>query len=150
MGVGGSKGGAMSEINMTPMIDVLLVLLIIFMVVQQGLQRGLSVQVPPPKEKEEIAQKPPDDTQIVLEVEPGPRYLVNRQPVEAANLEAFLRQTFAQRARKVIFVKGANDLSYGEVIRAVDASRAADITLVGLVPQPETGPATVTAAPAAP
>ena len=107
MGVGG-KGGAMSEINMTPMIDVLLVLLIIFMVVQQGLQRGLSVQVPPPKEKEEIAQKPPDDTQIVLEVEPGPRYLVNRQEVPAANLENFLRETFAQRARKVIFVKGAD------------------------------------------
>jgi len=143
MGTGGGKGGAMSEINMTPMIDVLLVLLIIFMVVQQGLQRGLSVQVPPPKEKEEIAQKPPDDTQIVLEVEPGPRYLVNRQEVPAANLENFLRETFAQRARKVIFVKGAENLSYGEVVRAVDASRAADITLVGLVPLPEQGPATV-------
>ncbi|HZG42462.1 MAG TPA: biopolymer transporter ExbD, partial [Longimicrobium sp.] len=91
MGVGGSKGGSMSEINMTPMIDVLLVLLIIFMVVQQGLQRGLSVQVPPPKEKEEISQKPPDDEQIVLEILPGPAYQVNRQPVEAANLEPFLR-----------------------------------------------------------
>ncbi len=142
MGVGG-KSGAMSEINMTPMIDVLLVLLIIFMVVQQGLQRGLSVQVPPPKEKEEIAQKPPDDTQIVLEVEPGPVYKVNRQVVPAADLENFLRETFAQRARKVIFVKGAENLSYGEVVRAVDASRAADITLVGLVPRPEKGPATV-------
>jgi biopolymer transport protein ExbD/biopolymer transport protein TolR len=148
MGVGGGKGGAMSEINMTPMIDVLLVLLIIFMVVQQGLQRGLSVQVPPPKEKEEIAQKPPDDTQIVLEVEPGPVYKVNRQVVPPAELERFLRETFAQRARKVIFVKGAENLSYGEVVRAVDASRAADITLVGLVPLPEKGPATVVAAPA--
>jgi biopolymer transport protein TolR len=146
MGVGGSKGGAMSEINMTPMIDVLLVLLIIFMVVQQGLQRGLSVQVPPPKDKEEIAQKPPDDTQVVLEVEPGPAYFVNRQPVDAANLESFLRDVFAQRARKVIFVKGAENLTYGEVIRAVDASRAADITLVGLVPQPEKGAAVVTPA----
>ncbi len=148
MGVGGSKGGSMSEINMTPMIDVLLVLLIIFMVVQQGLQRGLSVQVPPPKEKEEIAQKPPDDQQIVLEVEPGPKYFVNRTEVPAENLENFLRETFATRARKVIFVKGAADLAYGEVVRAVDASRAADITLVGLVPKPEKGPATVT--PAAP
>ncbi|MBW3570490.1 MAG: biopolymer transporter ExbD [Gemmatimonadetes bacterium] len=147
MGVGGSKGGAMSEINMTPMIDVLLVLLIIFMVVQQGLQRGLSVQVPPPKEKEEIAQKPPDDQQIVLEVEPGPKYFVNRQEVEPANLENFLRETFAQRIRKVIFVKGAENLSYGEVVRAVDASRAADITLVGLVPRPEQGPATAAPAP---
>jgi biopolymer transport protein TolR len=150
MGVGGKGGGSMSEINMTPMIDVLLVLLIIFMVVQQGLQRGLSVQVPPPKDKEDIAQQPPDDTQIVLEVEPGPIYKINRQEVPAANLENFLRETFAQRARKVIFIKGAENLSYGEVIRAVDASRAADVTLVGLVPLPETGPATVTAAPAAP
>jgi len=148
MGVGGNKGGAMNEINMTPMIDVLLVLLIIFMVVQQGLQRGLSVQVPPPKEKEELAQKPPDDQQIVLEVEPGPKYFVNRQEVQPANLENFLRETFAGRARKVIFVKGAEALSYGEVVRAVDASRAADITLVGLVPRPEAGPATTAAAPA--
>jgi len=147
MGVGGSKGGSMSEINMTPMIDVLLVLLIIFMVVQQGLQRGLSVQVPPPKEKEEISQKPPDDEQIVLEVLPGPAYQVNRQPVPAADLERFLRDVFAQRARKVIFVKGAEELSYGDVIRAVDASRAADITIVGLVPRATTGPATVTPAP---
>jgi biopolymer transport protein TolR len=146
MGVGGNKGGAMNEINMTPMIDVLLVLLIIFMVVQQGLQRGLSVQVPPPKEKEEIAQKPPDDQQIVLEVEPGPKYFVNRTEVQPANLETFLRETFAARQRKVIFVKGAENLSYGEVVRAVDASRAADITLVGLVPRPEQVPATVTPA----
>jgi biopolymer transport protein TolR len=146
MGVG-AKGGSMSEINMTPMIDVLLVLLIIFMVVQQGLQRGLSVQVPPPKEKEDIAQQPPDDTQIVLEVEPGPVYKVNRQVIPPADLERFLRETFAQRARKVIFIKGADNLSYGEVIRAVDASRAADVTLVGLVPLPEQGPATAVAAP---
>jgi biopolymer transport protein ExbD len=137
----------MSEINMTPMIDVLLVLLIIFMVVQQGLQRGLSVQVPPPKEKEEISQKPPDDEQIVLEILPGPSYAVNRQPVEAANLESFLREVFAQRARKVIFVKGEENLTYGDVIRAVDASRAADITIVGLVPRQTEGPATVTPAP---
>jgi biopolymer transport protein TolR len=148
MGAGGSKGGAMSEINMTPMIDVLLVLLIIFMVVQQGLQRGLVVQVPPPKEKEEISQKPPDDDQIVLEVEPGPKYAVNRTPVEASNLEPFLRQVFTGRPRKVIFIKGAENLTYGDVVRAVDASRAADITIVGLVPRPEVGPATVVAPPA--
>ena len=147
MSAGGNKGGPSADINMTPMIDILLVLLIIFMVVQQGLQRGLSVQVPPPKEKEEIAQKPPDDTQVVLEVDPGPVYKVNRQVVPPADLERFLRDVFSQRARKVIFVKGAENLSYGEVVRAVDASRAADITLVGLVPLPEQGPATVTPAP---
>ncbi|HWK89496.1 MAG TPA: biopolymer transporter ExbD [Longimicrobium sp.] len=145
MGVGGGKGGSMSDINMTPMIDVLLVLLIIFMVVQQGLQRGLSVQIPPPKEDEEVAQKPPDDQQIVLEVEKGQVFKINRQPVAAADLENKLKEIFAVRPRKVIFVKGAEDITYGDVIRAVDASRAADITVVGLVPRPEIGPATTTA-----
>ncbi len=147
MGVGGSKGGAMNEINMTPMIDVLLVLLIIFMVVQQGLQRGVSVQIPPPPEQNQVAQQPPDDQQIVLEVKPGPVFAINQQPVEAAALEGRLREIFAQRNRKVIFVKGEDDLTYKDVIRAVDASRAAGITIVGLVPRPTVGPATVTPAP---
>ena len=144
MGVGGKKDGPASDINMTPMIDVLLVLLIIFMVVQQGLQRGVSVQVPPPKDKDEVAQKEPDQQQIVLEVEPGPQYFINRQPVDPANLESKLKEVFTGRPRKVIFVKGAENLTYGQVIRAVDASRAADVNMVvGLVPRPEVGTATV-------
>ncbi len=150
MGVGGGKGGAMNEINMTPMIDVLLVLLIIFMVVQQGLQRGVSVQIPPPPEENQTAQTPPDDQQIVLSVTPGPKFAINQQPVENAALEGRLREVFAPRPRKVIFVQGSEDLSYREVIRAVDASRAAGITIVGLVPRATVGPATVTPAAAAP
>jgi biopolymer transport protein TolR len=143
MSVGKDRGGPKSEPNVVPMIDVLLVLLVIFMVVQQGLQRGLAVQVPPPADEQDTSQNLPDDTQIVLEVEPGPQYFVNRQPVAVADLERTLRDIFAQRNRKVIFVKGAENLAYGEVIRAVDASRAADITIVGLVPRPDVGPATV-------
>ena len=142
MGVGGKKGGAMNEINMTPMIDVLLVLLIIFMVVQQGLQKGISVQVPPPKDKQEVAQQEPDQDQIVLEINPGPQYLINKQEVAPDQLEARVREIFAPRPRKVIFVKGAENLRYGDVIRAVDASRAAGVEIVGLVPRPEVGPAT--------
>jgi biopolymer transport protein TolR len=143
MSVGKDRGGPKSEPNVVPMIDVLLVLLVIFMVVQQGLQRGLSVQVPPPRDRADISQQLPDQEQIVLEVESGPQYFVNRTPVPAADLERFLRDVFSERQRKVIFVKGAENLTYGEVIRAVDASRAADIDIVGLVPRPETGPATV-------
>ncbi|MBD0319176.1 MAG: biopolymer transporter ExbD [Gemmatimonadetes bacterium] len=153
MGVGGSRGGPQSDINMTPMIDVLLVLLIIFMVVQQGLQRGVSVQIPPPPEENQTVQTPPDDQQIVLSVAAGPKFEINRQPVENAALEGRLRDVFAGRPRKVIFVQGAEDLSYKDVIRAVDASRAAGITIVGLVPRATVGPATTTpvaAAPAAP
>jgi biopolymer transport protein TolR len=143
MGVGGKKGGAMNEINMTPMIDVLLVLLIIFMVVQQGLQRGVSVQVPPPPDQNQVAQQLPDQDQIVLEVKPGPLFSINQTPVAADALEDRLREIFATRNRKVVFVKGEENLKYGDVIQAVDASRGAGITIVGLVPRPAVGPATV-------
>ena len=151
MGVGGKKGGPAADINVTPMIDVLLVLLIIFMVVQTGLQRGVAMQVPPPKDKDEVAQKSNPEDQIVLTVDPGPVYAINRQPVTADALESTLRSVFAARPRKVIFVKGAENMTYGDIVHAVDASRAAGIDIVGLVPRPDVGPATVAApAPAAP
>jgi len=135
MSMGGKKGGPTSDINMTPMIDVLLVLLIIFMVVQQGMQKGVSVNVPPiKKERQEVAQ---NVDQIVLDVQPGPQFFLNQEPVAEANLEARLREVFAPRPRKVIFVKGAENLNYGQVIRAVDASRAAGVEIVGLVPRPD-------------
>ena len=137
MSTGGSKGGPQSEINMTPMIDILLVLLIIFMVVQQSLQKGIAVQVPPVK-KDETPQTPnePSD-QIVLEVKRGQQYFVNRQPVPAANLLSFLTQTYAPRPRKIIFVKADEDVSYGGVVYAVDIAKQANIEVVGLVPRPD-------------
>jgi biopolymer transport protein TolR len=147
MGVS-SRGGMAAAINVTPMIDVLLVLLIIFMVVQQGLQKGLSMQVPPPKDKDEVAQKSNPEDQIVLEVTPGPAYAINRQPVAYEQLEKTIHDIYAARPRKVIFVKGAENLRYGDIVHAVDASRAAGVEVVGLVPRPETGPATPAAAPA--
>jgi biopolymer transport protein TolR len=148
MGVGGKKGGPTSDINVTPMIDVLLVLLIIFMVVQQGLQRGVSMQVPPPKDKNDVAQQNNPEDQIVLEVTPGPAYAINTRPVTGAALEQTLKDIYAQRPRKVIFVKGAENLTYGDVVHAVDASRAAGVEVVGLVPRPEVGAAAPAAAPA--
>ncbi|MET0395510.1 MAG: biopolymer transporter ExbD [Longimicrobiaceae bacterium] len=133
MGVGGKKGGPQSDINMTPMIDVLLVLLIIFMVVQQGLQRGVAVQVPPvKKEKQEVAQ---NIDQIVLDIQPGPQFFLNQEPIAQENLQARIQQVFAPRPRKVIFVKGAENLTYGQVIYAIDATRAAGVEVVGLVPR---------------
>jgi biopolymer transport protein TolR len=150
MGVGGKKGGPASDINVTPMIDVLLVLLIIFMVVQQGLQRGVSMQVPPPKDKNQVAQQNNPEDQIVLEVDPGPIYKINTRPVAYEALETTLRQIYATRPRKVIFVKGAENMTYGDIVHAVDASRAAGIDIVGLVPRPEVGAAAPAAAAPAP
>jgi biopolymer transport protein ExbD len=132
MNVGSKKGGPAADINMTPMIDILLVLLIIFMVVQQGMQKGLSVQVPPIDSEAQLAQ---NVDQIVLEIQPGGHYAINRQPVEMVQLQAKLTEIFAPRQRKVIFVKGAESISYGEVVFAVDAARAAGIEVVGLVPR---------------
>jgi biopolymer transport protein ExbD len=132
MDVGTSGAGPTADINMTPMIDVLLVLLIIFMVIQPTLQKGIEVQVPP-VDRGETTQAPPD--QIVLEIQPGPVYTINNLPVSSDNLEARIRGIFQDRPRKVLFVKGAETLTYGDVIEAVDAARGGGIEVVGLVPR---------------
>ncbi|HEX5869098.1 MAG TPA: biopolymer transporter ExbD [Longimicrobium sp.] len=129
---GGRRGGSIGEINMTPMIDVLLVLLIIFLVVQQGLQRGLSVQVPPPPDGKPVLAQPGT---LVLDLAPGGDYRLNRQPVARERLAQELGAVFAGRTRKMLFVRGAESLPYGEVIGAVDASRQAGVQVVGLVPR---------------
>jgi len=134
MAIGGKRGGPSSDINMTPMIDVLLVLLIIFMVIQPAMQRGIEVQVPPVEERQQ-AQDQPNPDQIVLEIRPGPSYFLNGVPVPSARLEAQLRGVFDERARKVLFVKGDETLRYDDVIAAIDAARAARIEVVGLVPR---------------
>ncbi|MGH7458394.1 MAG: ExbD/TolR family protein [Longimicrobiaceae bacterium] len=132
MAAGGPRGGPAYDINMTPMIDVLLVLLIIFMVIQPTLQKGIEVQVPP---VEEQTSEEPSPDQIVLEIESGPRYNINGIPVSGQNLQRRLQGIFQNRPRKVIFVRGAETLLYGEVIDAIDAARGGGIEVVGLVPR---------------
>jgi biopolymer transport protein TolR len=128
----GRKGSAMRDINITPMIDVLLVLLVVFMVVQQAWIRQGDVQVPPPAGED---QGPPDPGSLVLTVEPGGRVSLNRQPLDGARLEEELREIFAHRTRKVLFVKGDATVSYGEVAAAVDAGVQAGVEVIGLVPE---------------
>ena len=133
MSTGGGQGGPSSEINMTPMIDILLVLLIIFMVVQQGLQKGLSVQVPPMESEAQLAQ---NVDQIVLELLGNNQFAINTQPVTAAGLRDRLVEIYSDPGRrKVIFVKGPENVTYGEVVYAVDVARSAGIEVVGLVPR---------------
>jgi biopolymer transport protein TolR len=126
------RGRVLSAINVTPMIDVLLVLLIIFMVVQQGLQRGLSLQVPPPTPAVAIPEPP---ASLVLEVLPGGAFRLNAQPVVPGQLAGMLRGVFAHRPRKLLFVKGAEGVPYADVVAAVDASRTAGVEVVSLVPR---------------
>ncbi|HET6762182.1 MAG TPA: biopolymer transporter ExbD [Longimicrobiaceae bacterium] len=131
MSAASSRGRILSAINVTPMIDVLLVLLIIFMVVQQGLQRGLSMQVPPPIPS--VINDSPEN--LVLEVLPAGALRLNGQPIAHGRLAGTLRDVFAPRPRKVLFVKGAEGVRYADVVAAVDASRAAGVEVVGLVPR---------------
>ncbi|HEV2131784.1 MAG TPA: biopolymer transporter ExbD, partial [Longimicrobiaceae bacterium] len=103
-----------------------------FMVIQPTLQKGIEVQVPPVEER---ATSEPSPDQIVLEIQPGPRYTINKIPVSADNLKARIRGIFQDRPRKVLFVKGAETVTYGDVIEAVDAARGGGIEVVGLVPR---------------
>lgn len=130
-----ARGGAVSDINITPMVDVLLCLLIFTMVIQPGLLKGVDVQVPAPESGSAatVASQPRD--QIVLQVAAGPVYTLNHVPVAAADLEHTIRQVFRDRRRKVLFVQGAEDAVYEDVVAAVDRARGAGIRVIGLVPR---------------
>lgn len=134
----GSEGGLSSEINVTPMIDVLLVLLIIFMIILPLSRRAFDAQVPP----EQTQKTPPQQSaQIVLELTADGGYAINTQPYSKAQLDAALHQIFDQRVAKLLFVKAAPTRTYGEVIEAMDLARGAGVQVIGFTPpaeQPQT------------
>lgn len=130
----GFASAAVSDINITPMVDVLLCLLILVMVIQPGLLKGLDVQVPPSETGLTLAADAPRD-QIILHVTSGPAYAINSIEVPADQLEQRIREVFQDRGRKVLFLKGTEDVRYEDVVRAADVAKAAGIRVVGLVPR---------------
>ena len=133
---GGVGGGHRAGINITPMIDVLLVLLILFLVIQPALTKGIDVQVPTLEERNPDEGSP---DQIVLHVGEGPTFAINQLPVEEGELVEQIRSIFEERPRKVIFISGAGSVAYGDMVWAMDAIRAAGIEVIGLVPRQEIG-----------
>jgi biopolymer transport protein TolR len=139
MAVGGSKGGPRCDINMTPMIDILLVLLIIFMVITPLTPHGLEALAPEPPDKKN--QPPPDqDRTVVIVIDKDKSMHINNEDTDIDKLQGRLEQIFKTRAERVVFVKGDPDLEYQVVARAIDVAKGAQIDKVGLMtPKLEAG-----------
>jgi biopolymer transport protein TolR len=128
----GDIRGLASEINVTPMIDVLLVLLIIFMVIVPAVPRGEAALVPHPSLREGTA---PDA--VVLEVlkstDNAIRFRINQQPVAHGELQSRLSAIYANRAQRVLFVKGDDQLSFTQIADVIDIGHAAGVDHIGLM-----------------
>ena len=138
MALGGS-GGPKADINMTPMIDVLLVLIIIFMVITPLTPKGLEALVPqpaPPNQKQTDA----DQRTVVISVAKDKSLMINQEATDENKLGPRLEEIFKTRAERVVFVKGDPDLEFQTVAKVIDIAKGVGIDKVGLMtPQMEAG-----------
>ena len=133
MGSGNPSEGLQNDINVTPMIDVLLVLLIIFMMVIPMSRKAIDLQLPDPTPDNTPSGPPP--SQIVLEVLPGNTFRINTQPVAKNDLQKRLKEIYDPRPDKIIFVKGDPAVKYSDVIAAMDAARGAGVKIIATTPK---------------
>jgi len=135
MAMSTASGGTtlQNEINVTPMIDVLLVLLIIFMMVIPMSRKAIDLQLPDPNPPD--TPSGPQPSQIVLEVLPGGVFKINTEVVPGAQLPKRLKDIYDPRPEKIIFVKGDPTVKYHEVIHAMDVARGAGVKVIGATPK---------------
>jgi len=134
MSTGGDGGGGLTnEINVTPMIDVLLVLLVIFMIIVPMSRKAIDTQLPDPNPQPTQSNVAPD--QIVLEILPDDKYAINKEDVPKDQLFTRLKSLYDPRPEKIIFVKGDTMVSYSNVIFAMDQARGAGVKVIGIAPK---------------
>jgi biopolymer transport protein TolR len=129
----GGGGGVKSDINVTPLVDVMLVLLIIMMIVAPLLQQGVPLTLP---QARNTAEKPETQEQTVLAITSDKRFFVNTQQVAPDRMVQRVTEVLENQAQKIVIIKADQDAEYGAVMEAMDALRAAGIEDLGLITDP--------------
>jgi biopolymer transport protein TolR len=134
MDVGGGKGGPKSDINVTPLVDVMLVLLIIMMLVAPMLQQGVPVKLPLATNSQ---SKPENEQQTVLSIDARDQFYVNAIPVPKAEMADRVKAALEEKTERIVLIKADQDASYRAVMAAMDDLRKAQIEDIGLITDPK-------------
>ena len=135
MDIGGAKGGIKSDINVTPLVDVMLVLLIIMMIVAPLLQKGADVRLPLAAN---TADKPETQDQTVVAIDRTDRFFVNGLPVRKEELRTKVEEILETKKERIILIKADVDAKYGAIMDVMDELRASGIEDMGLITDPKT------------
>ena len=137
MDLGGAKGGVKSDINVTPLCDVMLVLLIIMMIVAPLLQQGVSVQLP---QANNTVDKPETQGQTVIAISKDKAMYLNAKPIQESELATKINELLENQKEKIVLIKADQEVEYGAVMATMDQLRQAGIEDIGLITDPKRPP----------